>query len=402
MLDTKSTDFQVKSMGSNKNPIRILHVLGGMNRGGVETWLMHILRHVDRDRFQMDFLVHTTKLCAYDEEIRDLGSKIIPCLEPSNPWMYARNFKRIILDHGPYDIVHSHVHHFSGYVLRLAQEADIPVRIAHSHNDCSPLEANAKLHRRFYLNLMKSLITRHSTLGFGCSEVAIADLFGEGWKKDLRWRLLYYGIDMSPFREPIDALEVRAELSIPANAFIIGHIGRFQEQKNHRFLLEIFAEILKRKPQAYLLLVGEGSLKSDIEQQAWQMGLSERVIFTGIRSDIPRLMLGAMDVFLLPSLHEGLPVVSIEAQAAGLPLVISQNITQELQKVKPLIQKISLQQPVEVWAEAILAMQNFPEKISQVDSLKILKNSKFNIICSVKSLTSTYIDEYQKTCKIKQ
>lgn len=376
--------------------IRILHVLGGMNRGGIETWLMHILRHIDREHIQMDFLVHTTKPCAYDDEIRALGSKVIPCPSSSNPWLYARNFKQIISEYGHYDVVHSHVHHYSGYVLRLAQEVGVPVRIAHCHNDSSPAEANAGFYRRFYLNLMKGLIARHATLGLGCSQLAALDLFGSSWKNDPRWQLFYCGIDMLPFRKPVDFPVVRAELGIPDNAFVVSHVGRFYKQKNHEFLLEIFAEILNREPQAYLLLLGEGSLLQNIEQQALQMGLRDRVIFAGTRSDIPRLMIGAMDVFILPSFYEGLPIVSIEAQAAALPLILSDVITNELQKVSPLVQRISLLQPVSVWADAALAARNSRKKITQAQSLAILENSDFNIAYGVKALTKTYADECKK------
>lgn len=377
-------------------PIRILHVVGAMSRGGIETWLMHILRQINRDRIKMDFVVHTTEPCAYDSEIRALGCKIIPCLSTSNPWLYARNFKRIIREYGPYDVVHSHVHHFSGYVLRLAEKVGIPVRIAHSHKDSSPLEANANLYRRFYLNLMKVLIDHHASVGLGCSKVAIVDVFGSGWTNDPRCGLLYYGINMSPFQEPVDSNQLRTELSIPKNAYVIGHVGRFHEQKNHRFLLKIFAEVASREPRAYLLLLGEGSLRPKIEQQAEQMGLKHRVIFAGTRSDIPKLMKGVMDVFLFPSLCEGLPVVSIEAQAAGLPMILSEAITDELQKIEPLVKKISLSQPVEVWADAVLAVLNSKSKISQVESLNVLRNSEFNITYSVKALTKTYIDEIEK------
>jgi glycosyltransferase involved in cell wall biosynthesis len=376
------------------HPIRVLHVLGGMNRGGVETWLMHILRHIDRDRFHMDFLVHTTEPCVYDDEIRSLGSKIIPCLDTSRPWLYAHNFKRILREYEPYDIVHSHVHHFSGYVLRLAKKGGVPFRIAHCHNDYSPLEANAGLYRRFYLTLMKGLIKQYATLGLGCSQLATVDLFGSDWKNNPRWRLFYYGIDMLPFREPNDSLEVRTKLGIPGNAFVIGHVGRFHKQKNHRFLLEIFALVAKREPQAYLLLLGEGSLRPDIEHQALQMGISDRIIFAGTRSDIPQLMIGAMDVFVLPSVTEGLPMVGIEAQAAGLPMILSDVITEEINKIAPLVEKISLSQPASVWADAVVARRYAKSNITQADSLAVLENSEFDIISSVKILTKAYADEH--------
>jgi glycosyltransferase involved in cell wall biosynthesis len=382
-----------------KRPIRILQVVGGMNRGGVETWLMHVLRKIDRKRFQIDFLVHTNDPCAYNDEICALGSKIIPCLHPSRPWLYSDNFKRILREHGPYDIVHSHVHHFSGYVLHLAEKAGIPIRIAHSHIDSSPLEARKGWHRRLYLARMKALIVNHATLGLGCSHIANVDLFGRNWKANPHWQLFYYGIDMAPFQEYINTIDVRTELGIPANAFVIGHVGRFQEQKNHHFLLKIFAEVVKREPQAYLLLVGEGPLRQNIEQQVLQMGLRDQVIFAGSRSDVPKMMIHAMDVFLLPSLSEGLPVVGIEAQAACLSLILSDVITEELNQIQPLLQKISLSQPDSVWADAVLAARNLKGNMTKKDCLAVLENSKFNITYSVKELTEIYTNECQKDCQ---
>lgn len=369
---------------------RILHIVGAMNRGGIETWLMHILRHIDRDRFHIDFLVHSVQPGAYDNEIRALGSKLVICLHPSQPWLYAQNFRRILREYGPYDIVHSHVHHFSGYILRLAEKAGVPVRVAHSHINSSPLEAKAGWHRRLYLAGMKALIARHATLGLGCSHVANADLLSQDWKTDRRWQLLYCGIDMTPFRKDTNATDVRAEFAIPPHAFVIGHIGRFQEQKNHRFLLKIFAEVVKREPQAYLLLVGEGFLQPNIEQEACEMGLRERVIFAGTRSDVPRLMMGAMDVFVLPSLSEGLPMVGIEAQAAGLPLILSDVITEEVNKIQPLFHKLSLSQPASTWADAVLAARNARRNLTQKDCLTAMENSEFNIAYSVKALIEAY------------
>ncbi|PSB08400.1 glycosyltransferase [filamentous cyanobacterium Phorm 46] len=379
---------------TQQNLRRILHVVGGMNRGGIETWLMHVLRHIDRDRFQMDFLVHTTEPCPYDDEARSLGSKIIPCLDRSKPWLYARNFKRILREYGPYDIVHSHVHHFSGYVIWLAKQAGVAVRIAHSHNDTSSAESKAGLYRRLYLTLMEWWIARYATLGFGCSCKAAADLFQSFWEKDRRWQILYYGIDLTPFREPVDAIAIRAELGIPPDAFVIGHVGRFAAQKNHLFLLEIAAEVAKREPKMRMLLLGEGSLRPEIEQKVSELELGDHIIFAGNRSDVPRLMLGAMDAFILPSLHEGLPVVGIEAQAADLPFILSDMITYEVDIVKPLVQRISLLQPASVWADAVLSSRNAASNIVQADSLAILENSPFNITFSVHKITKIYTDEY--------
>jgi glycosyltransferase involved in cell wall biosynthesis len=388
---TDSKDIKEQNQTLTKqHPIRILHVVGGMNRGGVETWLMHVLRHIDRDRFQMDFLVHSEKPCPYDDEARVLGSKIIPCLSPSKPWLYARNFKRILREYGPYDIVHSHVHHFSGYVLYLAKQAGVPVRIAHSHNHTSAIDAKAGLHRQLYLSLTKWSISWCSTVGLGCSCNAVADLFGAAWKTDTRWQVLDYGVDLKPFYDRVDSISVRAELGIPADAFVIGHVGRFETQKNHLFLLEIAAEVAKRERKMHLLLIGDGSLRSDIEQKVVQMGLSDRVTFAGNRSDVPRLMLKAVDVFLFPSLHEGLGLVLIEAQAAGLPCIFSDVVPEEADLVRPLLQRISLSKSASIWAEAVRSAKSDASAISQRDALAVVENTPFNIAASVKKLTEVY------------
>src|SRR5208283_1463389 len=150
---------------ATNRPVRILHVVGGMNRGGVETWLMHLLRHLDRQRFRMDFLVHTSQPCAYDNEIAAFGSRIIHCFPHTKPWRYAPNLMRILREDGPYDVVHSHVHHFTGLLLFIARRAGVPVRIAHSHSDTSLSDNGAGPGRLAYLWLMKYLIRTNATGG---------------------------------------------------------------------------------------------------------------------------------------------------------------------------------------------------------------------------------------------
>jgi glycosyltransferase involved in cell wall biosynthesis len=380
----------IMNLDPDRPPIRILHVLGQMNRGGAETWLMHILRNIDRNIFQMDFLVSTTDVGAYDEEIRALGGRVIPCTGiTTNPLKYAQKFKQILREHGPYHVVHSHIHHYSGYILRLAHEAGIPIRVCHSHLDSTPLEAKAGWLRRLYLKLMRSWIDRHATIGLGCSDLAIADLFGADWNNDPRWQIYYCSIDLTPFRAAVDPASIRAELGIPAQAFVIGHVGRFQEQKNHTFLLDIFAEVLNQQPQAYLLLVGDGPLQATIEQQAVAQGIRHRTIFAGVRPDVPNLMRGAMDVFVMPSLCEGLPLVGIEVQAAGLRSFLSEAITPEVCVVKPLVTRLSLSQPAASWAADICRSQQ-QSSIDQAEALTIVQQSPFNIPVGVAKLSDIY------------
>ena len=392
MHSTESSNIQNKNIIVTNRPIKILHVVGGMNRGGIETWLMHILRNIDRDRFEMDFLVNTPETCSYDDEIRALGSNIIPCLNPTKPLVYSGEFGKILKDKGPYDIVHSHVHHYSGLTLFLAKQAGVPVRIAHSHNDTSSAEAQAGWKRQIYLTLMEKSIARYATLGLAASNEAATDLFGSSWQNDPRWQILYYGLDLTPFQKQPDKT-MRAEFNIPADAFVIGHVGRFEAQKNHQLILEIAAEVVKQEPNMYLFLVGVGPLREQVEQNAARLGLKDKVIFAGVRADVPQLMLSVMDVFLFPSLFEGLGLVFIEAQAAGLVSVLSDVVPQAADVVPPLVKRLSLNNSVSTWAEMILA-QKQKATISQSEALSLVMDSQFNLDVCLKQLKKIYQSQF--------
>jgi glycosyltransferase involved in cell wall biosynthesis len=388
----------VSSTNPNQaKPIRILHVVGGMDRGGVETWLMHVLRQLkagasssDTQHFQMDFLAPEDRHYAYTDELLALGSQIFPCLELSKPLLYAANFQRILREHGPYDAVHVHVHHFSGYVLHLARQAGIKVRIIHSHIDTSSIESNVNWSRKFYNALMKWWIDRNATIGLAASKMAAADLLNPTWESDSRWRILCCGIDLAPFRDSSDKNLTRAEFGIPADAFVIGHVGRFEPQKNHHFLVEIAAEVAKLEPNMRLVLLGIGSLRAEIEAKAVELGLADRVLFLGTRPDVPRLMIGLMDIFLFPSLYEGLGLVSIEAQAAGIPCILADTVPPEADLATPLVQRLSLHQPASEWAATVLNTRVALPEISSALALEIVSQSVFNIDVSVAALTKFY------------
>jgi glycosyltransferase involved in cell wall biosynthesis len=370
-------------------PIRILHVVGGMDRGGVETWLMHVLRHIDRDQYQMDFLVHTEKQCAYDDEILALGSRIIPCMHPSRPFSYGRNFRQILREYGPYDVVHSHVHHFSGYTLWLAKQAGVGIRIAHSHSDTSRLDKEASLQRLAYHETMCWLIKRHATKLIAVSKQSAAALFGEEWQTDQRAQVVYYGIDLEPFTHPVDKSVIRSEMGIPENAFVVGHVGRFADVKNHAFLVEVFHELAKKTTDAFLLLVGDGQLKPDIERRVYELELTERVCFAGLRGDIPRVM-RAMDVFVMPSLYEGLGLVVIEAQATGIPCVIADIIPEEVNLLMPLIFRLSLKNSQAEWSRTILETGKSDRLLSQKAAYEMVAQSPFNLRHHLNLLVKLY------------
>lgn len=369
--------------------LRILHIVGGMGRGGLETWLMHVLRHIDRGRFEMDFMVHTADACAYDEEIRALGGRVLPCLQCSRPWIYAKHFRRLLAEFGPYDIVHSHVAHFSGYTLRLAQRAGVPVRIAHSHNDTKLSDRSPNPFRRIYLVTTKRWIRCHATLGLAVSAKAAEALFGPAWQSGSLCRLLSYGIDLDPFRAGRNP-SLRATLPLPTDAFVIGHVGRFVDQKNHRFLLEVTRAVVDANPNTCLLLIGDGPLRRAIERRAAELSLTKHVVFAGLRSDVPRLLLGMVDVFVMPSLYEGLGLVCIEAQAAGLPCVIADTVPGEADAVPRLVTRLSVSESASTWAEAVLAKRGEAPPVTQGEALAILEASPFNIRKATGELARVY------------
>jgi glycosyltransferase involved in cell wall biosynthesis len=370
--------------------IRVLHVVHRLDRGGVETWLVQLLRQIDRSRFTFDFLIHSAEPGAYDDEVRALGANIYPCLRPSRPISYARTFRQILRENGPYDVVHSHVQHFNGVVLAIAAAGNVRTRVAHSHLDTSPLDTDAGAKRRGYLSAMRRAIDRFATVRLAVSRLAGDSLFLPGWDSSGTGEVLFCGIYPQAFGGLIDCSEVRREIGLPPSAFVVGHVANFRPQKNHEFLIDIAAELVDREPCARLLLVGDGPERRRIEAKVSLLGLSPRIHFAGQRSDIPQLMLGAMDVFILPSLSEGLPLVGIEAQAAGLPTLFSDAVTDEVTVVPELVRHLSLSASPAVWADTLLEMRAV--RCRQSEALAIVAASPFNIAHGAARLEEIYAE----------
>jgi glycosyltransferase involved in cell wall biosynthesis len=371
--------------------VRILHVLRAMNRGGIETWLMHALRHIDRSAFQMHFLLATHERCDFDAEILGLGGRILRVDRPNprRPLKYARDLARILRTHGPFDVVHSHEQELSGYVLRSAAKQSIPVRIAHSHNDVTRIPGFApSLANRLRARVMRHWIAQYTTCGLACSRTAASALFGPNWENEPRWRVLHYGIDLEPFRGDTNRTAARAELGIGPAEFVIGHVGRFHEQKNHAFIIDVVRQLANAGCCARLLLAGDGELRPAIEEQACRAGLGDSVIFAGVREDIPRLMRSVMDVFLFPSRFEGLGLVLLEAQAAGIPCVVSDVIPREAYVVPQLLQTLSLGESPAVWAEHVLRARS--TRLDACEAISALERSGFDIRANISNLQNLY------------
>lgn len=308
--------------------------------------LMNYYRQMNRKEIQFDFLVHRNEEGHYDREIMKLGGKIYRMVQikPGNYKLYFKQLDEFFMLHPEYKVVHSHINENSSFVLRAAKKAQIPGRIAHSH--LSDLGLDLKLPFRLYARYwMKDNPTHY----FACSQNAGRWLFG---KKNEKVKILNNVVNTEEFKynKRIRNI-VRAELGIK-DELVIGHIGRFNKQKNHAFLIEIFNEIQKKNNNTILLMIGEGHLLPAIKKKVWNLGLSDNVKFLGIRNDISKLM-QATDIFLFPSLFEGLPVVLIEAQAAGLKCIVSDTITKE-SDVTGRVEYIGLKKSSEHWANRIL------------------------------------------------
>jgi glycosyltransferase involved in cell wall biosynthesis len=346
--------------GTSHGPARVLHVVRRMDYGGVEALLMNIYRRVDRSRLQFDFAVHSEKPGCYDPEIRSMGGKILYHSDPSEVgfWSYGKQLIRTLRSLGPFSAIHSHVHYFSGFVLLIAEMADVPIRLAHSHTTrdghlSRPL-------RRVYRKFMRGLILRHATDLLAVSEATCRALYGPRLRQDDRVRMIPPAIDLSAFNcLSGDRTEVRRRLGLPIERRLIGHVGTFRPVKNHSFLLRMFAILLERAPDATLVLVGDGPLRPQIEAQAKQLGLRSKLHILGSRSDVPRIM-ASLDVLLLPSIFEGLSTVLLEAQAVGLPCLVSNGIPPEADAELGLIRFLDLNDGLDTWTAETLKLTSTP------------------------------------------
>ncbi len=359
---------------------------------------MHLLRHVDQDRFAIDFLVHNPESGAYDEEIRTRGSRLIVCPKPQRVFGYARRLAQILRQGRSYDVLHSHVHLFSGVVLSVAARVGVPSRIAHSHSDTSSEQISSAWWRRLYGAAMRRSINRHATAGVAASERAAVALWGAKWHTDPRWQVIHCGIDLTPYgfqHGPNKARQAREQLGIPDDSFVVGHVGSFTPPKNHKFLLDILAEVARKDNSARLVLVGDGPLRHRIVEMAASKGVSARVIMAGIRADVAQILMDAVDVFVFPSLYEGLPLAVVEAQAAGLPIVISDRVTPEVEILQELFMWRSPEQPAREWAEACLACRDRVRNGIRGEWLRRLESSQFNIQDSARHFEDLYLRECQ-------
>lgn len=345
--------------------IRVLQVLGRLDRGGAETMLMNLYRNMDRNRVQFDFVLHTQEECAYSEEVRRLGGRIysVPAFHGKNLCAYRRAWKELLAAHPEYRILHSHIRSSAALYLGIAKRYHMRVLI-HSHNTSSGRGAGAAVK-----TLLQLPLRYQADYLFACGRMAGEWLYGKKACRSQKFRLLPNAIEMERFRYQIGQRRmIRCQMQVQ-DKLVFGHVGRLEEQKNHRFLLEIFELIYKKRQDAALWLIGAGVLEEELRLLVKEKKLEEAVFFLGNREDVPVLMQG-MDCFVFPSLFEGLPVTLIETQAAGLPAVISDRITPEVDVTK-LIHRISLKEGAKVWAERAAALAEAARESREKENGKI-------------------------------
>ncbi len=367
-------------------PIRVLHEVGRMEAGGIQQLLMNLYHHIDRDKIQFDFMVYRSD-DYFKAEIEALGGHIYALDDHMSSSKILNAIKKEyhkfkILRNEQHQILHIHCGkpRFC-HVAFIPLLVGIPVRIYHGHNMKRKL---SHWWNRLAVYLARELIALSCNHFFACSHAAAEWNLSKKIVRNNRYDIINNGIDLKKFRyDAQKEKEIRHQLNLE-NKFVIGHIGRFTPAKNHDFLLEIFSEVHKKNQNARLLLVGEGALKKQMQYKAQILGINEAVIFYGAATQVHEL-LQAINVFVFPSLYEGFGIVALEAQAAGIPLIMSDTIPQEV-AITTLCTVLSLKQSASFWADKILERKTFKKEANNEQ----LAQSGFDIDISAKLLEKLY------------
>lgn len=358
-------------------PIRVLHVVTYMGRGGLETMIMNYYRNIDRSKVQFDFLTHRQERWDYDDEIESLGGRIyrLPRLNPFSP-KYLNALDNFFEEHKEYKIVHCHQDCLSGIALKYAKKNGVPFTIAHSHS------SNQNKNLKYLIKLIaKKNIGKYSDKLFACGKEA-----GEWMFSTTDFTILNNAIDTKRYiYNEEKALEMKEKLGIK-DKLVVGHVGRFRKEKNHNFIIDVFKEVIKINEESVLLLIGDGELMDSIKNKVKNLGLEDKVMFLGARDDVNDLM-QAMDVFLFPSLYEGFGMVLLEAQASGLKCIISDTIPSD-GITSDKIKKLSLNSDIKNWTDEILRTEHVKRSV-----ITDIENSKYDIKPNAKYLENFYLEK---------
>lgn len=366
--------------------VRILQVVNNMHRAGLETLLMNYYRKINREEIQFDFLTHRAESSDYDKEIEELGGKIYhaPRLYPQNYPEYFRYMDVFFKQHPEYKIIHSHIDTMSYLPLLAAKKADVPIRIAHSHNTSIDLDYKFVL-KKYFKTKIKDVANEYCA----CGEDAGKFLFGNE-----HFEIIHNATNAKGllFNATIRKKK-RQDLGILEDEIIFGHVGRLSYQKNQDFLIKVFKRLKKGLPNCKLMIVGEGSKLKHLTKLVNRLGLSESVIFLGNRVDVNELY-QAFDALLMPSRFEGIPMVGVEAQFADLPIFFSDRVSQEVAFTNN-CSFLPLEASPEEWSRKILHAIDIKRQRSRKEQLLL---TDYNIDNAYKAL----IRYYEKLLRDKQ
>lgn len=330
-------------------PIRILHVLGSTNLGGAESRIMDLYRHIDRDKIQFDFLVHSTKEGFFEPEIKQMGGNIyyLPSFRVYNYFQYQKACREFFAAHREFKVVQGHMTSTASIYLPQAKKAGIPITIAHARS--AGVDSGMK---GFITKLLRKNLYRKCDYMFACSDLAARAVFGDKRYEEGEAFFIPNAVDTDEFvPDEMARNTIRKEYGLE-NRFVIGHVGRFHYAKNHEFLLEIFAEVLNKRADAKLVLLGDGPRRVEMEAKVRELGMENEVVFAGNKNPVAPFY-QAFDAFLFPSRFEGMPGTVVEAQAAGLPCLVSDSVTSQV-KATELVAFLPLAKSAEEWAEELL------------------------------------------------
>lgn len=368
-----------------KNPVRVLHVLGTTNLGGAESRVMELYRAMDKNKIQFDFLVHTDKEGYYDKEIQNLGGKIyrVPRFHVTNYFAYSKALKSFFKKHCQYVAVHGHMTSTASIYLPIAKKAGIPVTIAHARS--AGVDKGIK---GVVTRIIRYTLKNKADYCFTCSAEAGKAVYGKRWVKLGRVWTIPNAIDTERFQfNEMVREQGRKELGI-TEKFVIGHVGRFSFMKNHVYLVDIFNEVCKRQKNAVLVLIGTGGLEDTIKAKVKALGLEKKVYFLGNCPDV-EWYYQVFDYFVFPSVFEGLPGSVVEAQAAGLHCLISDKVTQEV-ALTELASFRSIEESAVCWAEEILA--NKDQAFVRKDMRAAIAEKHFDVKQQAAEMEEFYIN----------
>lgn len=342
-------------MSSNQKIIRVLHVINCMDCGGAETFIMNLYRKIDRSKIQFDFLLHSSHTGYFDHEITQMGGKIyrVPHYKIYNNISYKNSIESFFEEHSEYKIVHGHLGSCSHIYLKIAKIYGC-FTIAHCHSSV-PYKMNIK--HFIYKHFSKKTV-KYADVVFSCNREGAIYRYGlDVVNNKNKYYSVYNAIDFEKYKHNSDFVnEVSREFSIKDDELLIGHVGSFSKVKNHKYIVDVFNEALKKNNKLKLILVGEGACKRSIQENIRQLNITDKVIFAGLRDDVYKL-LQRFDCFIFPSLREGIPLSLLEAQAAGIPCLISDKISSEAIYSNS-VSLLSLESGKKTWAEALLKLAN--------------------------------------------